>query len=110
MFSKLYSSREGTTPRLGLSTRHIGPQRSTEPYKRETHEGKLTIKTSNPEYAYVSSAVGGSVSQVSVGDNAARSQVAATHGESTKGSVRGFSSKSRRTLLRRMASINRTAF
>jgi hypothetical protein len=73
-------------------------------------EDKPIRKTLNPEYSYVSSAVGGSVSQVSFGDNVPGSQAATTQGESTKGSVRGLSRKSRRNLLRRMASINRTAF
>jgi hypothetical protein len=68
------------------------------------------MKTSNPDYACVSSAVGGSVSRVSLGGNITGNRVTATHGESTKGSVRGFSSKSRMNLLRRMASINRSAF
>ena len=68
------------------------------------------MKTINLEHAYVAFAVGGSISQVSIGDNTIGSRVAATNGESTKGNVRGFSRKSRRNLLRRLASINRTAF
>ena len=68
------------------------------------------MKTLDSDYAYVSWAVGGSVPQVSLGGNATGSRVTATHGESTKGSVRGVSRKSRRNLLRHLSSINRTAF
>ncbi len=67
------------------------------------------MKTLNPEYAYVSSTVGGSLSQVFLGENT-RSQVVTTHGGTSRGKIRGFSKASRRNLLRRMASINRTAF
>jgi hypothetical protein len=67
------------------------------------------INTFSPEHAYVSSAVGGSLSQVSLGDNT-RNRVVATNVGSTRGKIEGFSEKSRRTLLRCMASINRAAF
>jgi hypothetical protein len=59
--------------------------------------------------AYVSSAVGGSLSQVSFPDNTTRSR-ATTKGGGVKGRIKGFSRSSRKTLLRHMASINRTAF
>lgn len=65
--------------------------------------------TLNPEQACVSFAVGGSLSQVSLGGNTS-SRVATPHSRGIRGKVRGFSRTSRRNLLRRMASINRTAF
>jgi hypothetical protein len=68
------------------------------------------MKKSNQEYAYVSSAVGGSISQVSLGDNAITSRVPTTHSRGTRGTIRGFSRKSRTNLLRHKASINRSAF
>jgi hypothetical protein len=68
------------------------------------------MKTLNPEYACVSSAVGGSISQVSLDENAIGSRVATTYSGGIKGKIKGFSRGSRRNLLRRMASINRTAF
>ncbi len=67
------------------------------------------MKTLKSEHAYVSFAVGGSLSQVCLGENT-RSRVATTHGGSTRAKISGLSRKSRRNLLRRMASINRTAF
>src|SRR5919107_3459726 len=66
-------------------------------------------KTLNPVHACVSFAVGGSISQVSLGDSTT-SRVVTTHGVSARAKIRGFSRKSRRNLLRRIASINRTAF
>ena len=68
------------------------------------------MKTSTPEYAYVISAVGGSVSQVSLGDSAIGRRAATTHRGGIRGRIKGFSRASRRNLLRRLASINRSAF
>jgi hypothetical protein len=68
------------------------------------------MKTSTPEYAYVISAVGGSVSQVSLGDSAIGRRAATTHRGGIRGRIKGFSRGSRRNLLRRLASINRSAF
>ena len=68
------------------------------------------MKTSNPVYAYVSSAVGGSVSQVSLGDDAIGSRVVTTRSRGIREKIRGFSRESRKNLLGRMASINRSAF
>jgi hypothetical protein len=62
------------------------------------------------EEAYISSAVGGSLSQISFEGIKGRSRVAAIHGGGIKGKIKGFSRGSRRNLLRCMASINRTAF
>jgi hypothetical protein len=68
------------------------------------------MKTLNQDYAYVSSAVGGSLSQVSLGYNTIGSRVVTTHSRGIRRKIRGFSKASRRNLLSRMASINRTAF
>jgi hypothetical protein len=62
------------------------------------------------EEAYISSAVGGSLSQISFEVIEGRSRVAAIHGGGIKGKIKEFSRGSRRNLLRRFASINRTAF
>src|ERR671932_2197930 len=67
-------------------------------------------KTIVPPYAYVSSAVGGSLSRISLGDNTISSQVVTTHSRGIRGKIRGFSKASRRNLLRRLASINRNDF
>ena len=61
--------------------------------------------------AYVSSAVGGSVSLVSFEYNRTGGRVDThTGGGGIRGRIKGFSRASRRNLLRRFASINRTAF
>src|ERR671921_2138648 len=60
--------------------------------------------------AYVSSTVGGSLSQISFEDSEIRSHIGTTHRGGVRGRIRGFSKGSRRNLLRRLASINRTAF
>src|ERR671932_2101609 len=67
------------------------------------------MKTMKPPYTYVCSAVGGSLSQVSLGDDT-RGRVVTTHSRGIRGKIRGFSKDSRRNLLRRLASINRKAF
>lgn len=66
----------------------------------------------NPDrgYAYVSSAIGGSLSQISFEGSAGSSPTAHTRGGGVRGRISGFYRGSRRTLLRRLASINRTAF
>src|ERR687890_2892038 len=61
-------------------------------------------------HAYVSSAIGGSLSEISFEDNEIRSHIDTTHRGGVRGRIRGFSRGSRRNLLRRLASINRTAF
>ena len=63
----------------------------------------------NQAQAYVSSAVGGSLSQISFSDNVTRNRVP-IKGGGLRGRIEGFSRASRRNLLRHMASINRTAF
>jgi hypothetical protein len=60
--------------------------------------------------AYVSSAVGGSLTQISFGDNVLRTPIATTLSRGIRGRVKGFSRASRRSLLRKLATINRTDF
>ena len=67
------------------------------------------MKPPNQEYAYLFSAVGGSLSQVFLGDDPT-SRVVATHTRGIRGKIEGFSIASRLNLLRKLASINRTAF
>ena len=78
----------------------------------ETHRDKPSLKTSHQRSAYVSSAVGGSLSTLSFEDTKIRSQLSppGRHGGGNRDRVRGFSRTSRRNLLRRLASINRGAF
>ena len=78
----------------------------------ETHVDKPPVKDSHQPSAYVSSAVGGSVSTLSFEDTTT-SNWQSPHrrrGGGIKDRVRGFSRASRRNLLRRLASINRSAF
>lgn len=74
-----------------------------------TPKDDLVVKGSNQGEAYLSSAVGGSVSQISFKDNP-RNHAGSTKGGGTRGKIRGFSGVSRRNLLRKFASINRSAF
>jgi hypothetical protein len=62
------------------------------------------------EVAYISSAIGGSLSQISFEGSEVRSRVATTYSGGIKGKIRGFTRASRRNLLRKLASINRDAF
>ena len=64
----------------------------------------------NQEQAYITSAVGGSLSWVSFEGNEGRSTIATVYGGGIRGKIKGFSEASRRNLLGRMASINRSAF
>src|SRR5918994_4940071 len=67
------------------------------------------MKPSNQQYAYVSSAVGGSLSQVFLGDNPT-SRVVTTHSRGIRVKIRGFSRASRTTFLKKLASIYRPVF
>ena len=77
-----------------------------------THSDMPSLKGSRQDVAYVSSAVGGSLSTLSFEDTKTRNQLSPPrrHGGGNRDRVRGFSRTSRRNLLRRLASINRTAF
>jgi hypothetical protein len=81
----------------------------------ETHVEKPSPKSSHQPSAYVSSAVGGSVSTLSFEDTTTKNQLSPPspplrHGRGIRDRVRGFSRESRTNLLRRLASINRGAF
>jgi hypothetical protein len=70
------------------------------------------LKDSHQDVAYVSSAVGGSISALSFEDTKTRNQLSTPrrHGGGIRDRVRGFSRTSRTNLLRRLESINRSAF
>jgi hypothetical protein len=78
----------------------------------ETHVEKPSPKSSHQPSAYVSSAVGGSVSTLSFEETITKNQLGPPkrHGRGTRDRIRGFSRASRRNLLLRLASINRSAF
>src|SRR5215211_7682454 len=78
----------------------------------QTKRVQRPLKCSHPRSAYVSSAVGGSVSTLSFEDTKASNRLSPSrrHGRGTRDRVRGFSRESRTNLLRRLASINRRAF
>jgi hypothetical protein len=70
------------------------------------------LKCSHQRSAYVSSAVGGSVSTLSFEDTKTSNRLSPSRRRSggIRDRVRGFSRESRTNLLRRLASINRAAF
>jgi hypothetical protein len=78
----------------------------------EASRDKPSLKSPHQGVAYVSSSVGGSVSTLSFEDTKTRNQLSShrRHGRGMRDRVRGFSRASRTNLLRRLASINRTAF
>jgi hypothetical protein len=77
-----------------------------------TYRDKPPLKGSHQEVAYVSSAVGGSVSTLSFEDTKVSNRLSPCKRRSggIRDRVRGFSRESRTNLLRRLASINRSAF
>jgi hypothetical protein len=78
----------------------------------ETQRDKPSSKSSYQGVAYISSSVGGSVSTLSFEDTITKNQLGPPkrHGRGTRDRIRGFSGTSRRNLLLRLASINRSAF
>jgi hypothetical protein len=78
----------------------------------ESHRDKAPLKGSHQPSAYVSSAVGGSVSTLSFEDTTTKNRFLPSRRRSRgiRDKVRGFSRESRTNLLRRLASINRSAF
>jgi hypothetical protein len=78
----------------------------------ETHRDEPSLKTSHQGVAYISSAVGGSVSTLSFEDTTTKNRLRPSRrrGGGIRDKVRGFSRTSRRNLLCRLASINRHAF
>jgi hypothetical protein len=78
----------------------------------ETQRDIPSLKGSHQDVAHVSSAVGGSLSALSFEDTKTRNQLSPPrrHSGGIRDRVRGFSKTSRTNLLRRLASINRSAF
>jgi hypothetical protein len=78
----------------------------------ESSKEKPSLKSSHEGVAYVSSSVGGSVSTLSFEDTTIKNQLSSHRrcGGGIRDRVRGLSRISRRNLLRRLASINRSAF
>jgi hypothetical protein len=78
----------------------------------ETHGDKPSSKSSHQDVAYLSSAVGGSVSTLSFEDTNTSTRLSSHRrlGGGIRDRVRGFSKASRRNFLRRLASINGRAF
>src|ERR687897_77917 len=78
----------------------------------ETQRGKHSLDNSHQRSAYVSSAVGGSVSTLSFEDTKTSNRLSPSRRRSggIRDRVRGFSRASRRNLLLRLASINRRVF
>src|SRR5918995_923957 len=81
----------------------------------ETYRDKPSSKNSHQDVAYVSSSVGGSVSTLSFEETKTSNRLnppspPLRHGRGLRNKVRGFSRTSRTNLLRRLASINRSAF
>jgi hypothetical protein len=78
----------------------------------ETQRDMPSPKTSRQNVTYVSSSVGGSVSTLSFEDTTTKNRPSSPRrlGGGSRDKVRGFSRASRRNLLRRLASINRSAF
>jgi hypothetical protein len=78
----------------------------------EAPRDKPSLETSHQGVAYVSSAVGGSVSTLSFEDTKTSNRLSPSRHPSggIRDRVRGFSRASRRNLLLRLASINRSAF
>jgi hypothetical protein len=78
----------------------------------ETQRDKPSLKGSHQDVAYLSSAVGGCVSTLSFENTTPRNSpsLPTRRGGGVRDRVRGFSRASRRNLLFRLASINRSAF
>jgi hypothetical protein len=78
----------------------------------ETQRYMPSLESPHQEVAYVSSSVGGSVSTLSFEETITKNQLGPPkrHGRGTRDRIRGFSRASRRNLLLRLASINRSAF
>jgi hypothetical protein len=78
----------------------------------ETHRDKPSLKSPHEEVAYVSSSAGGSISTLSFEDTKTSNRLSPSRRRSggIRDRIRGFSRASRRNLLLRLASINRSAF
>src|SRR5829696_4557020 len=78
----------------------------------ETQRARPSLKSPHQGVAYISSSVGGSVSTLSFEDTKTSNRLSPRkhRGGGIRDKVRGLSRTSRRNLLRRLASINRSAF
>src|ERR671913_1340346 len=78
----------------------------------ESYRDEPSLESQHQEVAYVSSSVGGSVSTLSFEDTITKNQLGPPkrHGRGTRDRIRVFSRASRKNLLLRLASINRSAF
>jgi hypothetical protein len=78
----------------------------------QTQRDMPSLESPHQGVAYVSSSVGGSVSTLSFEDSTTNNRLRPSRrlGGGIRDRVRGFSRRSRRNLLRRLASINRRAF
>jgi hypothetical protein len=100
----------------GLQESHEDPLGFIYPSYRaaqtETQRDKPSSKSSLQDVAYLSSAVGGSVSTLSFEDTKTSNRLRSHRrlGGGGRDKVRGFSKASRRNFLRHLASINRGAF
>ena len=89
------------------------PYRTYSAVRGETHPYPSFVPTTDERDASVSYAVGGSVATVSFEDSKIGNRQSRTrrhYSGGIRGKVRGFSTVSRRNLLRRLAAINRRAF
>jgi hypothetical protein len=100
----------------GLQESHEDPQgfiySSYRAALTSTHSDKLSLSSSHQGVAYVSSSVGGSVSTLSFEDTTTKTRLSPSRhrGGGNRNRVKGLSRASRTNLLRRLASINRSAF
>lgn len=78
----------------------------------ETQRDMPSLESPHQGVAYLSSSVGGSVSTLSFEETITKNLLGPPkpHGRGTRDKITGFSRTSRTNLLRRLASINRTAF
>ena len=74
-----------------------------------TYGTKPLITGSNQE-TYLSSTMGGSVSEISFEAPETRNRIGSSNSRGIRGKIRGFTRVSRRNLLRKLGSINRRAF
>jgi hypothetical protein len=78
----------------------------------EAHSDRPPLESSQQGVAYVSSSVGGSISTLSFEETKTKNRLRPSKrlGGGTRDKVKGFTRASRRNLLLRLASINRSAF
>src|SRR3712207_6027719 len=108
----IYSSYRAAVTRTHRDKATLKVYPSYRAARTETQRDMPSLESPHHGVAYVSSAIGGSVSTLSFEDTIAKNQLGPSkrHGRGTRDKVRGFSRASRRNLLIRLASINRSAF